>query len=176
VDGDTSDLVHVRIRQAQTTHDYFRMPLELRFNYPAGWDTTVTLWNEAVDEQLLSVTVPDTFESVDFDPHNNILDRAWYEDAVAESAPVISNFRFCGAYPNPFNSQTVFEFELPKPADVHVRIYNLLGREVAMLAPGIFQSGIGKIRWQADGFSSGIYIAAFQAGEFSAAQKIILLK
>ncbi len=176
VDGDTSNLVHVRIRQAQTTHDYFRMPLELRFNYPAGWDTTVTLWNEAVDDQLLSVTVPDTFESVDFDPRNSILDRAWYEDAVAESGPVASSFRFCGAYPNPFNSQTVFEFELPKPADVHVRIYNLLGREVATLAPGVLQPGSGKIRWRADGLSSGIYIAAFEAGEFSAAQKIILLK
>lgn len=175
-DNDTSNLVHIRIRQTQITQDYFRMPVELRFDYPAGWDTTVTIWNEAVSEQLLSVVVPDSFLSMEFDPRNNILCWAWFEATADDRPPVAGDFHFYGAYPNPFNSVAVFEFELPRPADVRLRIFDLLGREVTTLAHGLVEPGKGKMTWRADGLPSGIYFAMFEAAEFSAVTKVILLK
>jgi len=175
-DEDSSNLVHVRIRQAQTTATLFQMPIELRFNYPDGWDTTVVVRNDAVTEQLLTVSVPDSFISMDFDPHNNILKRSWYESSVHESPSIASDFCFYGAYPNPFNSAVCFEFNLPKASDVRLCLFDVLGREVTTLSPGLLHPGRGRVLWQADGFPSGIYFAALEAGEFSAVTKVILLK
>jgi hypothetical protein len=136
----------------------------------------VTVWNEAVAQQLLQVSVPDSFVSVDFDPRRNILCRAWVEAPAEELPPVVGDFHFYGAYPNPFNSAVCFEFNLPKASDVRLRLFDVLGREVTTLSPGLLHPGKGRILWQADGFPSGIYFAALEAGEFSAVTKVILLK
>jgi aminopeptidase N len=107
---DSSDLVHVRIRQAQTAATLFQMPVELRFNYPGGWDTSIVIWNDALVEQLFEISVPDSFISMDFDPRNNILKRLSYESAADESPPIVGDFKFYGVYPNPFNSVVCIQF------------------------------------------------------------------
>ncbi|MFH1009988.1 MAG: M1 family aminopeptidase [bacterium] len=176
VDEDSSNLAYVRIRQAQTTHTLFRMPIELRFNYPEGWDTTVTVWNDAVANQLFSLVIPDTFVSMDFDPHNCILKRAWYESEANKPPTVATDFRFYGAYPNPFNSTTTFEFNLPIQANIRLRIFDVLGRQVKAVSEGPLPPGRGRIFWQAEGAASGIYFAVFECDKFTAATKVVLLK
>jgi len=175
-DDDSSNLAYVRIRQAQTTHTFFRMPVELRFNYPEGWDTTVTVWNDAVSNQLFSLVIPDTFVSMDFDPRNNILKRAWYESEADKPPTVASDFRFYGAYPNPFNNTTNFEFDLPIQSNVRLHIFDVLGRQVKTISEGPLPPGRGKVFWQAEGVASGIYFAVLECGEFTAATKVVLLK
>jgi hypothetical protein len=51
-----------------------------------------------------------------------------------------------------------------------------LGREVTTLSAGILNPGKERILWQADGFPSGIYFAALEAGEFHTVTKVVLLK
>ena len=171
-----STLVYIRIRQNQTTSGYFSMPIDLRFEYAGGWDTTVTVWNNAVEEELFTVLIPDTFLSIDFDPSHNILCRSTYEDEAIVAPPIPDEFDFSGAYPNPFNSTTTFDFNLPGSADVRLRIFDILGREVTTLSGGRMPPGNGRIRWQADGLPSGIYFAHLEAGTHSALAKVILLK
>ena len=79
-------------------------------------------------------------------------------------------------YPNPFNTTTTIKYELPKASKVTLKIYNILGREVATLINEHQAAGYHEISWDASGHSSGIYLYQFQSGEFQKIQKMILLK
>ncbi|MBL7074738.1 T9SS type A sorting domain-containing protein [candidate division KSB1 bacterium] len=79
-------------------------------------------------------------------------------------------------YPNPFNPITTFKYGLTKPAEVTLRIYNLLGRQVAELVNSYQEPGYYKIQWYASGYSSGIYFYKIQAGESQKVRKMVLMK
>lgn len=83
--------------------------------------------------------------------------------------------------PNPFNPSTEISFSLPKPAEVTLVIYNVLGESVVTLAEGQRAAGTHAVRW--DGrdkngraVASGVYFYRLDAGEFSATRKMVLLK
>lgn len=68
-------------------------------------------------------------------------------------------FDLRGNYPNPFNPSTTLQFDLPEPAEVHVQIVDLLGREVMVVPPRIYNAG-RNLQLPLDGssLSSGIYV------------------
>ena len=65
-------------------------------------------------------------------------------------------------YPNPFNSSTSIRFVLPSRSYVNLRIYDLLGRQVATVADGELQEGMHARQWQA-AEASGVYILRLEA-------------
>lgn len=79
-------------------------------------------------------------------------------------------------YPNPFNPSTTIEFSIPKPSYVTLKVFNVLGNEMATLVNGRIQPGIHSVRWNASGVPSGVYFCRLAAGEFSGARKLILQK
>ncbi len=79
-------------------------------------------------------------------------------------------------YPNPFNPSTTIRYDLPKQSSVSLKIYNVLGEEVAALVNSEQMAGRYKVTWNADRFASGIYIYRVQAGDFVAVKKMILVK
>ncbi len=80
------------------------------------------------------------------------------------------------AFPNPFNPSTTIRYALPEPSNVSIVIYDLLGRRVAMLADGHEEAGRRSVRWDAAEFSGGVYFCRFEAGQFSATKKLVLLR
>ncbi|MCX5752258.1 MAG: T9SS type A sorting domain-containing protein [Candidatus Krumholzibacteria bacterium] len=80
-------------------------------------------------------------------------------------------------YPNPFNPITTISFTLPERATVSLKVYDLLGREVAALVRDetMLQGSYSK-QWDASGISSGIYFYRIQAGSLSDTRKIVLLR
>jgi len=81
------------------------------------------------------------------------------------------------AYPNPFNPSTVVDVFLSKDADLNVRVYNMLGQQVEVLANGRWQKGSHKIAFNATNLASGIYfIQAEVPGIFSKTMKITYLR
>jgi len=60
-------------------------------------------------------------------------------------------------YPNPFNPSTVIEFALPQESHVSIKLYNVLGEEVATIVEGTLPAGFHKIQWKPESFASGIY-------------------
>jgi hypothetical protein len=79
-------------------------------------------------------------------------------------------------YPNPFNAQTMISFSLPQASHVSVEVFDLLGRSVATLLDGDLKAGYHEVDWNAKEQPSGMYFYRIQAGEFSEAKKMTLLK
>lgn len=80
-------------------------------------------------------------------------------------------------YPNPFNPITTIKYDLPKDANVKIKIYDLLGREVQSLVQNeLKKAGSYQIEWNAGNFASGVYFYRIEAGDFVQSRKMILLK
>ncbi len=79
-------------------------------------------------------------------------------------------------YPNPFNPITNIQFTIPEQADVKLRIYNVLGRQVDVLVNETLPIGHHKILWNPKNLSSGVYFYKLEAGSFIKTRKMILLK
>ena len=81
-----------------------------------------------------------------------------------------------GAVPNPFNSITTVRFSLPAPERVYLSVFDVRGREVAVLAEGQFVAGHNGVEWNATDFSSGVYFCRIQAGDFVGLKKVMLMR
>jgi hypothetical protein len=80
-------------------------------------------------------------------------------------------------YPNPFNPSTLLNYALPVDSRVTLKVYNLLGAEVATLVDNEFQSaGYKSVQWNAADYPSGLYCYKLTAGGFTFVRKAILLK
>jgi photosystem II stability/assembly factor-like uncharacterized protein len=79
-------------------------------------------------------------------------------------------------YPNPFHTSTRIGFTLPAGALAAIRVYDVLGREVAVLSNEVLTAGYHEVEWQADGFPSGVYLCRLQACAFNQAIVLSLIK
>lgn len=89
--------------------------------------------------------------------------------------------RLIRSFPNPFNAATTIEFELTDPGSVSLKVYNMLGQKVRVLADGEFEPGRHSVTWDgrdAHGttVASGVYLYRFESGNVSQTRKMILLK
>jgi hypothetical protein len=87
-----------------------------------------------------------------------------------------AEFALHGPYPNPFNPSGTVSFDLPRPATVDIRVFDLLGREVAVLQRGELPGGTHSVTWNANARASGVYFIQMEAGPFRAVRKAVLLK
>jgi hypothetical protein len=79
-------------------------------------------------------------------------------------------------YPNPFNPSTIIKYSLPRTANVQVKIFDILGRELVILWNKEQQAGTYQITYNASTLSSGIYFYQLRAGDFLQTKKMLLLK
>ncbi len=79
-------------------------------------------------------------------------------------------------YPNPFNPETRIRFELPYQSYVTLKIYDVLGSEAAEIVNEELPAGKYETIFNAAELASGVYLYQFQAGSFTYARKLIVLK
>ena len=79
-------------------------------------------------------------------------------------------------FPNPFNPSTTISFSLPSKSHVSLKIYDVMGRDVATLASEELTAGTHTRQWIADGVPSGVYFYCLQAGSFIETKKILHLR
>ena len=88
-----------------------------------------------------------------------------------------SDFAIVSAYPNPFNPSTTIEFSLPNEALVDVSIFDIRGRMISSLVSNELKaSGTHRVKWDASGNSSGIYIVKIDSEGNSDTQRLLLIK
>ncbi len=90
--------------------------------------------------------------------------------------PAPSEFRLLQNYPNPFNSRTTILYELPETSDVSLKIFNVLGQEVATVVNENLPAGRYQVEWNASGCAGGVYFYQLQAGNSVDTKKFILLR
>jgi hypothetical protein len=109
---------------------------------------------------------------------------AWVQKCVAAlatgvqqvSAEVPSSYKLSQNYPNPFNPTTTINFQIPSTAYVVLKVYNILGKEVATLVNETKEAGSYKATFNASKLSSGVYFYTLKTGNFISTQKMMLIK
>ncbi len=97
------------------------------------------------------------------------------------SAGIPKEYQLLQNYPNPFNPSTAIRFDVPKTSSVNLKIYNVIGQEVATLLSRELPAGAFKVYWNGTDktgkdVSSGVYFYRITAGDFVDTRKMILMK
>jgi hypothetical protein len=111
----------------------------------------------------------------------NIIDNDVTQVKTNEHGVNVDKFALEQNYPNPFNPTTLISYQLPKPSEVSLTIYNFKGQLTRTLIQETKQTGYHSILWNGRDnsgnlVSDAVYIYHMKAGEFSATRKLILLK
>ncbi|HTK80696.1 MAG TPA: LamG-like jellyroll fold domain-containing protein, partial [Bacteroidota bacterium] len=95
---------------------------------------------------------------------------------AASESKLPAEYALIGNYPNPFNPSTVISFALPKAGVVTLKVYNIIGEEVATLVDGTLDAGYRSVTWNATDLPSGLYFYRLRANAFEETRKLLLLR
>ncbi len=96
---------------------------------------------------------------------------------VAEkTAGMADNYVLQPAYPNPFNPTTTIEYDLKKSGRVTLKVFNVMGEDVASLVDGVQSAGVHRVQFDAKDLNSGVYFYQLTAGDYCETRRMVLLK
>lgn len=98
------------------------------------------------------------------------------ESATPQAAGVATSYELYQNYPNPFNPTTNITFDLAEAALVNLKVFNLAGQEIAVVANGNYAAGRHVVSFDGSGLASGVYLYRLEANGFEAQQKMVLIK
>jgi hypothetical protein len=98
-------------------------------------------------------------------------------ETVVEAASILpGDFVLDQNYPNPFNPSTTISFSLPAASDVNLKVYNILGQELATLVDGPMDAGQHNVVFDAGGLATGMYLYRLSTGAKVETRKMMLVK
>ncbi len=126
------------------------------------------------------VTVSDTFLFVKSAGECSFSgDRGWellgWDDGT-DIAEVPASHLMLTVNPNPFNARIVARFELRDASRIKLSVFDITGREVAVLAEGYYSAGTHRVVFEGRGLASGVYLARMDVGKTNNTKKLILMK
>ena len=89
---------------------------------------------------------------------------------------ISDDFRLWQNYPNPFNPKTSIQYAISSRQFVTLKVYDVIGNEIAILVNGEKSEGIYEVTWNATDLPSGVYFYQLKVGEFISTKKMILIK
>jgi len=180
----SNNLYQIKINLLQTSRvkpDYFTMPIQIRINGQKK-DTLITLFNNT-NNQTFEINLSFNPTEIEFDPNNLILKDISAITKLETENNVPMEFSLYQNYPNPFNPTTIIKYTIPSLETLHatfqqiqLKVYDVLGREIATLVNQKQKPGNYKVQFNASTFASGIYFYELQKGNFRMVKKMILLK
>jgi beta-glucanase (GH16 family) len=102
-----------------------------------------------------------------------------YQDvpnAVEQESGMPAEYHLYQNYPNPFNPETTIRYSLPESGNVTVKVFNMLGKEIATLVNGRKSAGDYKVAFDARNISSGMYFYSISTENYYQVRKMVLLK
>ncbi|MEX1013914.1 MAG: T9SS type A sorting domain-containing protein, partial [Candidatus Paceibacterota bacterium] len=149
--GSSYGMIGLKTVQMKGTHAYDNMT---DFNFEENWLLTEgypALYWQDVD----SIPIP---------------------TSTTESNEFPQTFKLKQNYPNPFNGTTIIEYGLPSGGDVLIDVYNLLGQKISTLVNSNMSAGWHEVTFDAERYSSGVYIYRLQVSDFVETKKFTLIK
>jgi hypothetical protein len=95
---------------------------------------------------------------------------------VANDPSELNSFKLYNNYPNPFNPSTTIKFSLPEASFTTLKIYNALGKEIAVLVNEMISSGTHSVVFDAHNLPSGVYFYSLESSSLSQVKKMLLIK
>lgn len=95
------------------------------------------------------------------------------EDLISD---IPSEFNLYQNYPNPFNPSTIFRYSIPTQSKVVIKVYDVLGNEIALLMDEEKPAGTYDLTWYAVNLPSGVYFYQLKAKDFITSRRMLLLK
>ncbi len=183
---------------ARQDNDLTRTSIYLKIFHTTGGPTVLSVDTTSSNEWT-QLTIVDTLFLDESDSVAIVLDpgstggplpgRSYFDLVTAEKIGEIvvsvddgfsqlhpKNFKLFQNFPNPFNPTTTIEYSIPEASFVVLKIYDILGGEVASLVKENKSSGKHSVKFNASNLPSGIYFYRIVSGNFTATKKLILLK
>ncbi len=148
-------------------------------NGGAGVKYAGTFGSSDKEGMLIHFSVPyESFypEEARTDLMKGILDYFEKVSSVNDNEMVVTEYSLEQNYPNPFNPSTTISYSLAERGHVTVKVYDVLGKEVATLVNRERESGSYKVNFNASNLASGMYIYMIKAGDFTSSKKMMLVK
>lgn len=146
-------------------------------------------WSGEIDWRYVSFHIPQGEHRLKWqyekdDIISDRLDAAWIDDifipvfaTVMLTEPSIPrDYVLEQNFPNPFNPTTTIQFSIPESEFVQLKIFDVLGREVATLVNEEMPAGRYSVGWNAAGYPSGTYFYRLSAGNYQKILKLVFLK
>ncbi len=170
--------VQLKVEQTQSSPAFFQMPIELKISFSDGSDSTIRVVNSSNGEIFTFAfnKIPTAFT---FDPNNNIVLKQGTTTkvlSITTGKELPLRFSLEQNFPNPFNPTTIINYQLPIANDVTLKVYDVLGREIATLVNEKKLPGTYNVDFAGSNLTSGVYFYRLTAGSFVSTKRMVLLK
>ncbi len=168
--------VQLGVRQTTGTTNpaIFTMPVDISFEGD-GVDTTLTVLNSQ-SLQYYSFTLGWKPDSVKLDQDGWILKNVTEISSDGQPFPTPYHFSLNQNYPNPFNASTTISYSIKQGGNVTVKVYSLLGTEVATLVDRLHMPGDYTAVWDATNLSTGLYLCRISSGGLNLVKPMMLIR
>ncbi len=145
-------------------------------NAPSGNYTYIGYAGTYPDSAVISAEFP--FEKLAGDDisNHNLGWALFIKESKLEKKSSVTEYNSLSPNPNPFNPSTALSYKLQAARNIRLAIYDIMGREVAILAEGFYPAGHHSMLFNAANLPSGVYFARLQAGDFTQTRKLLLVK
>jgi hypothetical protein len=106
----------------------------------------------------------------------NVLPKENQNVISYSGSEVVTEYALEQNYPNPFNPTTTIKYQIPISGNVSIKVYDILGKEVAKLVDGYMEIGRYEVDFDASSLASGVYIYRLNVNDFVNVKKMVLLK
>lgn len=133
---------------------------------------------ENINDAASTTTIDNQFGSINPLYYNNwnFQTRTPITNVLDENSTIPVVYELAQNYPNPFNPSTSIKYSIPTESRVTLKIFNLLGQEVATVVNETLAAGKYTATFNAGNLASGVYIYRIEAGSFTSVKKMMLLK
>lgn len=154
---------------------------EIQFKLYFNIDTSLYLSGYTLYYRLVVIDkalFPDTF----YFPNDTFIKLYWRDSttSILNEEIIFKKFQLKQNYPNPFNPSTVISYQLPVSGDVTLKVYDVLGREVATLIDEYKEAGSYEVEFKSSvgngQLANGVYFYQLKSGDYLETKKMILLK
>ncbi len=173
-DYPSAHMATIMVNQMQPEATIYRLPIRLLLQTSSG-PQEMTIW---VDSRMDTVVIGDgsSLINVSLAEYQPLLYQGTGANAGVPESFLPGDFDISEIYPNPFNSRAQFTLNVNSQAIVSLRVYDLMGREVATVLNDAIQPGMHELEWNASSAPSGLYFISASSPEHTLTRKALLLK